>query len=547
MSKQQQKLLLLGGLYYLIPIIKAAHELGVYVITCDYLPNNIAHKFSDEYHNVSIIDREAVLRLAKELDVDGIMSFAVDPGVMTAAYVAEKLNLPSVGSYEAVAILQNKDKFREFLRNNCFNVPYYNSYSCYNEVLEDIHNFKFPIIIKPTDSAGSKGVTKVESQQELEDAVQCALENSFKHRIIIEEFIEKRGCSSDCDSFSVNGQMVLTTFNAQYFDSKALNPFTPSAFSWPTTFTESEQTELKKEIQRLVTLLNLGTSIYNIESRIGVNGKPYIMEMSPRGGGNRLAEMERLISGNDLIKASICGSLGLPIDEFNESHPEGYWAELVVHYNSDTSCEFIGVVINDKYKPYLKSMDMYVCKGDLIRPFKGANNAIGTIIMNFQDANMLKHAIESQENWISVLGIIHKQKMAKEEVFNYLTTMNSQFEPNLSLQIDDMSSYSLKLSSNARFITSTYNKALIAYYVNNTNNTAYIPLIWVDIDIQSKGVASQMLDYLHKILKAEGYKTVSLEVFTNNVKAKNLYIRKGYKMVEDRGNKLMMTKELIYE
>ena len=89
-----KKLLLLGGAQYLLPVIEEAHKLGLYVITCDYLPDNIAHKHSDEYRNVSIIDKDAVLSTARELGIDGIMSFACDPGVVTAAYVAEKLGLP---------------------------------------------------------------------------------------------------------------------------------------------------------------------------------------------------------------------------------------------------------------------------------------------------------------------------------------------------------------------------------------------------------------------------------------------------------------------
>ena len=94
---RQKKLMLLGGLRYLLPVIDAAHRLGHRVITVDYIPDNIAHKYSDECHNVSILDKEAVLRLARELAIDGIMSFAVDPGVVTAAYVAEKMGLPFQG------------------------------------------------------------------------------------------------------------------------------------------------------------------------------------------------------------------------------------------------------------------------------------------------------------------------------------------------------------------------------------------------------------------------------------------------------------------
>src|SRR5699024_6397232 len=122
-----KKLMLLGGLRYLIPVIKAAKKMGHHVITCDYLPDNIAHQYADEYHNVSIIDKAAVLKLAKSLQIDGIMSFAVDPGVLTAAYVSEKLNLPSAGPYESIEILQKKNLFRKFLGQHNFNVPKFES------------------------------------------------------------------------------------------------------------------------------------------------------------------------------------------------------------------------------------------------------------------------------------------------------------------------------------------------------------------------------------------------------------------------------------
>ena len=102
-----KKILLLGGSRYLLPVIKSAHELGLYVITCDYLPDNIAHKYSDEYVNVSIIDKEAVLEAAKKLEIDGIMSFATDPGVVTAAYVAEKLGISEAKAYSVASFYEN--------------------------------------------------------------------------------------------------------------------------------------------------------------------------------------------------------------------------------------------------------------------------------------------------------------------------------------------------------------------------------------------------------------------------------------------------------
>ena len=136
-----KKLMILGGSRYALPVIKAAHELGCYVITCDYLPDNIAHKYSDEYCNVSIIEKGAVLETAKKLKIDGIVSFACDPGVVTAAYVAEKMGLNFAGSYESTSILQDKGLFRQFLIDNGFNCPHAKRYTDIKAPINNIDYF----------------------------------------------------------------------------------------------------------------------------------------------------------------------------------------------------------------------------------------------------------------------------------------------------------------------------------------------------------------------------------------------------------------------
>ena len=241
--------MILGGSRYALPVIEAAHELGIYVITCDYLPDNIAHKYSDEYCNVSIIDKEATLKAAQELKIDGIMSFACDPGVVTAAYVAEEMGLPNVGPYESVCILQNKKRFREFLTKNGFNVPVAKGYTNINSALKDVDLFNWPVIVKPTDSAGSKGVKKVEKPEDLESSIEYALSYSHSHEFIIEDYLTQKGYSSDTDSFSIDGDLKVVTFNCQRFDANAENPYTPSAYSWPSSMSDEHQEELKNEIQ----------------------------------------------------------------------------------------------------------------------------------------------------------------------------------------------------------------------------------------------------------------------------------------------------------
>ena len=118
----QKKVMLLGGNYFQMTATKAAKELGCHVISVDYLPDNPAHKYADEYHNVSTTDREAILKLAKELQIDGIVSYASDVSAPTAAYVSEKLGLPG-NPLQAVEILTHKDKMREFMETHGFRSP----------------------------------------------------------------------------------------------------------------------------------------------------------------------------------------------------------------------------------------------------------------------------------------------------------------------------------------------------------------------------------------------------------------------------------------
>ena len=398
---KQKKLMLLGGIRYLLPVIKAAHEQGYYVITADYLPDNIAHQYSDEYVNVSIIDKEAVLKVAREKEIDGIMSFGVDPGVIAASYVQNQLELPSFGPFESVDILQHKDKFRAFLTENGFNVPWAYGFSSETEAWEAREKFNYPLIVKPTDSAGSKGCTRVDSEEELMAAIQYAFKYTISGHIIIEEFLEKKGCSSDTDSYAQNGQLKFVSFSAQRFDANAVNPYTPSAYSWPSTFTKEEEKYLTNEIQRLITLLDMKTSVFNIEVRVATNNKPYIMELTPRGGGNRLCEMLRYATGVDMITAITRAMVGDEPEVIEQKPYNGNWAEIILHADKDG--EFVGLLIDPSLPAEIVEEDLWVNPGDFVHGFEAANDAIGTLVLRFENADDLEKVITNQREWLKVV------------------------------------------------------------------------------------------------------------------------------------------------
>ena len=395
-----KKLMILGGSRYALPVIRAAHELGLYVITCDYLPDNIAHKYSDEYCNVSIIDKEATLEAAQRLKIDGIISFACDPGVATAAYVAEKMGLPSVGSYESVSILQNKGKFRKFLADNGFNVPTAKSYTSIEDAVKDVDIFHWPVIVKPTDCAGSKGVTRVDDPANLKNSIEYALSYSHCDEFIIEDFIQQHGFSSDDDSFSVDGEFKFMSFNSQRFDANAENPYTPAAYTWPSSMSEEHLKELASELQRLITLLNLKTSVYNIETRESTDGKAYIMECAPRGGGNRLSECLEYATGVKLVENAVRAAMGMPIVGIEQKPYDGYWAEVVLH--SEKPGIFESLWVSDEIKDNVFERDLWIESGIKVGGFTAANEAIGTLVLKFENEERMQEVMANIKNYVDI-------------------------------------------------------------------------------------------------------------------------------------------------
>ena len=399
--QEKKKLLLLGGSSFLLPVIREAHALGLYVVTCDYLPDNLAHKYSDEYRNVSILDQDAVLDTARELGISGVMSFACDPGVVTAAYVAEKLQLPSPGSYESTCILQDKGRFRAFLRDNGFTVPWAKRYTERAAALADAGSFTWPAIVKPVDCAGSKGVTRVDSAFALEAAIDRALDFSHGGAFIIEQFIQQKGFSSDTDCFVKDGELVYCSFDEQRFDRSAENPYTPAAYAWPSSMPQEIQAELRQELQRLMTLLHIRTGVFNIETRQGVDGRAYIMECTPRGGGNRLSEVLEMASGVKLIQNAVRAAVGLATDELRDPVYDGHWAEIILH--SDVDGTFSELWIDPALRGAVREIDLWVRPGDRVERFSGANKAIGTLVLNFPDRAALEKYM-SDDSWYKVVA-----------------------------------------------------------------------------------------------------------------------------------------------
>ena len=394
-----KKILLLGGSAQQIIAIETAKRLGYYTVLCDFLPDNPGQYVADKFYLISTTDEQAILSVAKSESVEGILAYASDPAAPTAAYVAEQLGLPG-NPYNSVQILCNKDRFRDFLKTHDFCTPEAKGYSNVNEALSDIEKgrFQFPIIVKPVDSSGSKGVGRIDTVSEAKEKLDYAFLFSRVKRVIVEEYVEKYGYQIAGDGLSVDGKLVFRCFANDHFNPKCVNPFVPISASFPYNMSIEVQDKVHAEIQRLLTALHMQTSTYNFDIRIDKNYNVYLMEIAPRDGGNYIPQIIKYATGVDLVECSVKAAMGEKIDCSNFEKPRGYYAYFAVHSLYD------GVLKNVKIlaKEHVLENHLLIRPGEAVKAFTGANTTLGCLLMKFDSMEQMLDMMEHPETWITV-------------------------------------------------------------------------------------------------------------------------------------------------
>lgn len=396
-----KKILMLGATHFQIPAIKYAKEAGYYVITADYKPDNPGHKFGDEYFNVSTINREEILKLSEELNIDGILSYASDPGAPTAAYVAEKMNLPG-NPYDSVLTLQRKDLFREFLEEHKFNVPESDSFSDIEKAKEfanELFSKRKNIIVKPIDSSGSKGVTSVEDFIDFDKAFLHAQNFSLSGKVIIEEFIQKKSYQMDGDGFVWNGKLAFSCFGTQHNDHEC-HPHVPVGISFPYVANETIQEEARKQVDRIMHLLDMKVGGLNIEFITDESDEIYLLEIGPRSGGNLIPEVIKYATGVDLIAYSVEGALGKDCSDLNQIPTNGYYSSYILHAIQDGIVK--DVVISDDIMNKIVQENIMVENGDIVEKFSGSHHTLGTFIMKFDNHDEMLKKLDNMNKHIKI-------------------------------------------------------------------------------------------------------------------------------------------------
>lgn len=388
-----KKLLILGAMEMHVPLIKRAKEMGNYVITVDYIPENPGHKLADEAYFDSTTDLDAVLKLSKKLNIDGIMTYNSDPAAPTAAYVAEKLGLPG-NPYQSVKIMSEKNLFRDFLISNGLNAPKFGNYLNIEDALCHINDFSFPIIIKPVDSSGSKGVTVVNNVNDVQNAIECALEKSRSKKFIIEEYIEPVGKQLHGDGFVQNGKVVFLHLGDHHFDS-TINNLVPYSTTYPTEHPVEIVNACKNQIQDFMSKVGFKNGGFNVELRISnKDNKPYIIDIGARNGGNFTPKVIEYGSGFNFLDRAIKIALGENIDDIKMTDKvSNFVSHLILH--SDKNGVLNNIVLDKMIEDRIIEKHIYLKSGDKVETFLGANAALGVLIMKYESREVMNEIVEN--------------------------------------------------------------------------------------------------------------------------------------------------------
>ena len=394
----KKKILFLGASFAQIPPIKYAKRMGFYVISCDKNQKSPGFKYCDESYPISTIDKKEIFNLSKKLKINGIVSYISDAASPTASYVSQKLGLPGF-SMNAVSTLVNKNIFRKFLKKNNFNYPKFKTFKNKKNIFKFIKKIDYPLFVKPIDSSGSKGVTKVKNKKLLFKAISEALSYSRKKQFIVEEIIERKGFQVAGDGFVMNKKLVFRCWGDEHFNEK-LNGLITIGPSLPTLHSEDKLKKVHKETQRIINLLGIKNGTLNFDFIFDKKDRLYFLEIAPRNGGGLLAELIKKSTSVDLIKYTVDTAVGLNLKKLSQKKCKGYWSSFMIH--SLKKGIYKSLYIKKEIKPKIIKSELFVKTGDLVKKYSNSQHILGNLILKFKSQKEMLKIYCNPEKYIRV-------------------------------------------------------------------------------------------------------------------------------------------------
>lgn len=370
-----KRLAIIGASYLQEPLITKAKSMGIETHVFAWAANDVGEKIADFFYPISIIEKEVILQKCKEIKIDGICSIASDLAVITVNYVAERMGLIGNG-IENTALSTNKHNMRKAFELNGDPSPK----SILVHSAEDIQEeLIYPVIVKPLDRSGSRGIFKVCDKSELENAINEAEMQGFIKNALVEEFVEGQEYSIECLSFQ--GEHHFLAMTLKYTTGSP--HFIETGHIEPAPIGEEMLERAKNTVFHALDSLKIKYGASHSELKIDKKGNITIIEIGARMGGDFIGStLVQHSTGIDFVKAVIQISLG----EEPDLTPTTALGTVGIHF-----------ICNDKdlrsYEKLSREHREYLIKDDipqsLVGQVKDSSTRFGYFIMKASDFKSL--------------------------------------------------------------------------------------------------------------------------------------------------------------
>ena len=367
-----KKIIILGAGIYQVPLIKQSKAMGLYVIVISIKGNYPGFALADKCYYVDTRNYEEILKIALHENIDGICTTGTDVAVKTIGYVCEKMNLRGLDISSA-----NKatDKFlmKAAFKQHGVRTSDFVKAKSIQDAIDFLSVAKKDIVLKPVDSSGSRGVTKVHTAEEIINKFDEILKYSGKDYIIAEEFVD--GNEIGIDLFVYNNEIVLNavhgkmTFHNGHSD-------VPIGHYFPYEASDELLKDIQNEIEKVVSAMGFNNCAVNMDVLIN-NEKAYIIEASGRAGATCIPELISKYYGFNYYEKIIKTAIGCDVD-FNSSVFSPCAAKLITSNKS-------GTIVRQEYIKKdgdLAEVSFDYNVGDFVNSFKVGPDRVGHIVVN---------------------------------------------------------------------------------------------------------------------------------------------------------------------
>ena len=556
------KILILGGGFQQLPAIRKAHELGLNVLLADYLPDAPGRREADQSFLVSTRDKDKILELARKEDADGILAFASDPAEETAAYVAEKLGLPG-GMYAAAGILGNKRRFREFLAMHRIPAP---RHFPMNYPESDLH---YPVVVKPLDSSGSKGVTILRSYDagRLLRAYQEAVSCSLSGQAMAEEYI------SYGYRHLIGGDVIVRDGNVVLYglmdcireEGKNL---VPCGKIYPCGAGDEVKVRIARIMQTVIHKLAITDAEMNVEFIAGKDGEVYPIEIALRCGGNGIPQLLSDATGIDWIREEVQRTLrranGLNANSLKASKLaenlvsadlHGIYATYNLHAKQPGM--YAGYELHPELSGHLYREDIFRRKGETVGTYENASGIIGILYFHFVSRAEAETYLYDMSRYLQVHVMNLKPVSSDTGILADIVRLGEFMTPPFSARNRcgqehsisekrnapkiswNTNAYAEKLMRLADIVTIENEKdeiiGLVAAYLNRSD-FGFISMLIVIPEYRRCRAAEALCEKVHMLAREKNIPSIRGEIRKENMACRRLAERLGYVEYKDTGN-----------